>query len=395
MESIQAEIHRLENSPDPEILWIRTVYQGDEVPQLTLRALVMGFFLGAFMSLSNLYVGLKIGWGLGVAITASILSFAIYRSLRLLLPRIFKTDMTILENNCMQSAATSAGSSVVTPLISSIAAYLLITGHQIPTHILLLWSFSLAALGVFMAVPMKRQMINIEQLRFPSGIACAETLKGLHAEGSEALTKARSLAIAGVIGAVVAWLRSVRWPFGIPELISFPGSIRGVPLSKWTISFETSTIMVAAGAIIGWRVAWSMMLGAFINYFLLAPWAAGHGAIDIHDVSFRTIVAWSTWAGGAILVTSGLFSLAANRKSLQISILGFATFLKGAKPSPEQSLIARIEVPASWFLGGIAVSGLACIFLLMRYFSATWWMGVIAVLMTFVLAIVACRVTGE
>ena len=37
--------------------------------------------------------------------------------------------------------------------------------------------FFLAVLGVTMAVPMKRQMINVEQLRFPSGIAAAETLQ--------------------------------------------------------------------------------------------------------------------------------------------------------------------------------------------------------------------------
>ena len=45
------------------------------------------------------------------------------------------------------------------------------------------WVFFIAVLGVTMAVPMKRQMINIEQLRFPSGIAAAETLRALHANG--------------------------------------------------------------------------------------------------------------------------------------------------------------------------------------------------------------------
>ena len=39
------------------------------------------------MCLSNLYVGLKTGWGLGVAITACILSFAIYSTLSRILPR--------------------------------------------------------------------------------------------------------------------------------------------------------------------------------------------------------------------------------------------------------------------------------------------------------------------
>ena len=51
-----------------EQVWFREVYQGDSMPQLTIRSVVMGSVLGAIMSLSNLYVGLKTGWGLGVAI---------------------------------------------------------------------------------------------------------------------------------------------------------------------------------------------------------------------------------------------------------------------------------------------------------------------------------------
>ena len=54
--------------------WLAEVYRGDRVPQFTLRSLVMGRLLGGFMSLSNLYVGLKTGWGLGVTITACILA---------------------------------------------------------------------------------------------------------------------------------------------------------------------------------------------------------------------------------------------------------------------------------------------------------------------------------
>ena len=40
---------------------------------------------------------------------------------------------------------------------------------------------------------MKRQMINSEQLPFPSGIAAAETLRSLYAQGKESVLKARAL----------------------------------------------------------------------------------------------------------------------------------------------------------------------------------------------------------
>ena len=53
--------------------WYEKVYvgRGDRMPQLTLRAVLMGTVLGGVLSLTNLYVGLKAGWLFGVAITAA------------------------------------------------------------------------------------------------------------------------------------------------------------------------------------------------------------------------------------------------------------------------------------------------------------------------------------
>jgi len=48
------------------------------MPQLTLRAVVMGALLGGILSVTNLYVGLKSGWGFGVAITACIISYTVW-----------------------------------------------------------------------------------------------------------------------------------------------------------------------------------------------------------------------------------------------------------------------------------------------------------------------------
>ena len=45
-----------------EANWFKNVYRGDDMPQLTIRAVIMGSLLGGFMSLSNLYVELKTGW---------------------------------------------------------------------------------------------------------------------------------------------------------------------------------------------------------------------------------------------------------------------------------------------------------------------------------------------
>ena len=377
-----------------ELDWFKNTYQGDKVPQLTLRAVIMGSLLGGFMSLSNLYVGLKTGWGLGVAITACILSFAIWKTLHSLLPGIFKTEMSILENNCMASTASSAGFSTGGAMVSAIAAYLMVTGHHMPWPVLGLWTLFLAALGVFMAVPLKRQMINIEQLKFPSGIAAAETLRSLHAKGAEANQKARALGVSGALGAAVAWLRDAGRPFAIPGHLEIPGVLGGQVLSKWTISFEMSTIMIAAGSIIGWRVAWSLMLGACINYLVLAPWMVDLGAISAEKLSYRAIVGWSTWAGASLMVTSGLTAFAMQWRTVVRAMSGITKLFSKSK-SDEEDPMSAIEVPSLWFALGTLISGGGCIVILYTFFDTTVWMGCLAVALTFFLGIVACRATGE
>lgn len=392
----ETESNKISDLQFTEETWYTKIYQGDSVPQLTLRALVMGSLLGAFMSLSNLYVGLKTGWGLGVAITACILSFAIYKTLNLLFPGFFKTEMTVLENNCMQSTASSAGYSTGGAISSAIAAYLIVTGNHIPMGVLLMWTFFLAALGVFMAIPMKRQMINREALRFPSGIAAAETLKSLHSTGKEAMLKAKSLGGAAVFGGALAWVREVGKPFSIPGQLNFPGTIAGQVLSKWTISFEMSTIMIAAGAIIGWKISWSLMLGAIINYTYLAPKMVELGAIDATKLGYRAIMGWSTWCGAAIMVSSGLVTFLFQWKTIVRALSGFtALFNKSKNNTKEEDVIAQIEVPTSWFLTGTLLSGMGCIWVLYTYFGTTISMGIVAVVLTFFLALVACRATGE
>ena len=387
--------HTLGTPEEMELRWYHNVYQGDKMPQLTLRAVLMGAMLGSVMSVSNLYVGLKTGWGVGVSVTACILSFSIYKTLSKAFPRIFKTEMSILENNCMQSTASSAGYSTGSNLVSAVAAYLMITGHSIPWPVLMAWIFFLAVLGVFLAIPMKRQLINIEQLAFPSGIATAETLKNLYAKDGEALKKARALGIAGVVGAGIAWFRDAGRPFAIPHMLPLPGTLQGHPLVQWTFGFEISAIMLAAGAIIGLKVTTSMLLGGIINYGFLAPFVAQHGAIDAEQLSYREIMHWSTWVGASIMLSSGLMSFAMHWKTITraCSRVGVLCFKK--KTHLAEDPLSQIEVPFSWFLTGILFGGMGVIWILYAFFGTTPWMGCLAVLLTFFLALVACRATGE
>ena len=259
--------------------WFQQVYKGrgDSMPQLTWRAVLMGSVLGGVLSLTNLYIGLKAGWGFGVAITACILSYAVWTGLYRL--GLAKTKMTILENNCMQSTASSAGYSTGGTLVSAFAAYILLNGHPLPIPLMLGWVFFLAVLGVTMAIPMKRQMINIEQLRFPSGIAAAETLRALHSHGEKGMRAAKALAAAGVLAAVNQfWAEGFRLissrlePFSISALVEkFNQTVFGKAWMGRTVMFSWDPIFLAAGALTGLRVSASMMLGGTLCWAVFVP----------------------------------------------------------------------------------------------------------------------------
>src|SRR5690606_18032901 len=75
-------------------------------------------------------------------------------------------------------------------------------GQHLPWLILTAWTAFLALLGVSLAIPMKRNMINQERLPFPSGIAAAATLRSLYAEGQSAVEQGKKLLIAAGVGAL-------------------------------------------------------------------------------------------------------------------------------------------------------------------------------------------------
>jgi len=423
--------------------------------ELTVRAIVAGMLLGGFMCLSNLYVSLKTGWSMGVAITAVILAFAIFTALAKV--RIVKRHFGILENNIMQSTASAAGMMTGGGTVAAIPAMMMITGEVMGGWQMFVWIASIAMLGLIMSIPMKQQMINVEKLRFPSGIAAAETLKALHSAECRAATaetiagpsgaahagaatggsardgsadgsasgasasggpgagagsgaaaapqavasetaapgrQARYLGIGGLIGAGVALLRDLRvpWmPFNLPERITIPFiTLKGRPLADYTLSFEGSLMMIGAGAIMGWRAGWSMVFGALLNFGVFAPILYQHGIIDAR-LGYKYIVAWSVWFGSAMILTSGLLAFGLQWRTIARAIKSVSSAFTGEKLSAEE---AR-EVPMIWFFIGLVLLSPIVIFLEWYLFGIKIWMGVISIILSFFIAIVATRATGE
>jgi uncharacterized oligopeptide transporter (OPT) family protein len=380
--------------------WYEQVYtgRGDRMSQLTWRAVLMGSALGGVLSLTNLYIGLKAGWGFGVAITACILSYAIWSVLHR--ARLVRTPMTILENNCMQSTASSAGSSTGGTLISAFAAYMLITGSTLPLSTLLAWVFFLAVLGVTMAIPMKRQMINVEQLRFPSGIAAAETLRALHSVGDKGMRSARALAWAGLIaaagklwadGLVLVSAKLAPWMIGT-WLGAFNQRVLGPAWMGRTVMFSWEPMFIAAGAITGLHVCWSMLLGSVTAWMIFVPLLQHRGVIE--GTGYGAVVQWTLWGGVACMVSSSLLSFAWQWRTALRAFTDLGAMFGGRGRSAGDP-VAAIEAPASWFVAGQIVGFAGLAWLGHRTLGMPYWETAVAVVLSFALALVACRVTGE
>ena len=379
--------------------WLANVYAGDHAVQLTPRAVVSGMLIGGLMAVSNLYVGLKTGWGLGVTITACIIAYAVFKALEHVVPAYRDRPFSTLENYTMSSAASAAGYMSSAGLVSAIPALYLTTGRLLEWWEIGLWLAALSMLGVFMAIPLKRQLINVDQLPFPSGIATAETLRSLHTAGGEAVAKARSLFGAAACGGIVAAWRDLFG--GIPALAGWampaeiplgPGRFARTLLTTYTIGIEGSLIMVAAGAIMGLRVAASMLAGSIVFYGVIGPILVERG---IAKPGYAGIVSWVLWPATAMMVASGLLSFGLKWRTILRGFGSLGRVVAGASERGPDDPLGHVEVPSSWFVYGATASGAACVALGHWLFGITWWMGVVAVLVTFLLSIVAARATGE
>lgn len=380
--------------------WYEQVYRGrgDSMAQLTLRAVLMGTALGGILSLTNLYLSLKSGWAIGVSITACILSYAIWSLL--LRVGFARSPMTILENNCMQSTASAAGYSTGSTICSAFSAYLMIYGRAVPLGLTMAWVFLLAFMGVTMAIPMKRQMINVEQLRFPTGIATAETLRALYAKGTRAVKSARALTLAGIAAALSQFwtdglgLISPRLaPFGIGELVERVNRVVfGTAWMGRTVMFVWDPVFMAAGTLMGMRAAASILLGGTLCWGVFVPILQAHGIAT--GSGYRELVPWTLWAGVSCMVVSGLLSFALQWRAAAVAFRSLGNlFGAGSKAGTRE--IDRIETPVSWFLGGQLLSLAAMAWLAKLSFDLPVWKTALAVVLSFFLGLVACRVTGE
>ncbi len=432
--------------------WLDHVYRGD-MPQLTLRASVTGFLLGGILSATNLYVGAKTGWSLGVGVTSVILAFLAFR----LLGGIgVGRGFTILENNAVQSIATAAGY-MTSPLISSLLAYMMMTNVVLPWWQMLVWMISTSILGVLVAFPMKRRFVNDEQLPFPEGRACAVVLDSLYpdappggavnateaakaaaAKAAAAMSdaarkagvamgvfKAKALGLAALIVAFIDFLKlegyqtliQVKW-LGFETARHLPDSLNAIyykhidPVTGWipkiggidirqlaiTPTLELS--MLGAGGLMGRRIANSLLLGCVLNYVIIAPWMINAGEILPKEGSLadgtavfgrgHLLNSWCLWWGIAIMVAASLASLFAKPKVLISSFTGLFNFNR----NKSQDCLRDIELPLKVSFIGIPIMTAFTVWMHYEWFGINPLWGFLCVPLIIVLSLIAANATG-
>ncbi len=407
--------------------WLANVFRGD-MPQLTLRSGLTGFLLGGLLSATNLYVGAKTGWALGVGLTSVILAFITFRALSGL--RLAK-DLTILENNCTQSIATAAGY-MTGPLVASMAAYMMIKNELVPWYQLVGWSVILALIGVLVAFPMKRRFINDEQQPFPEGRACGVVLDALYtSEAAVGLFKAKALLWAAIIGGGLKFIMGEGYQtflqvqvFGLEKarfihervsdyIYSFTGPgpdgiprIGGIDIRELGLGFSLDMSMFGAGGLMGPRVANSLLIGCVVNFMILAPWM-----INVGDILPATVMAtgevrinpqgepvfgrnqilntWSLWWGISAMVVASLTALFAKPKV----IIGAFTGLFGKKEKTED-VLGDIELPIWLSFVGVPILTAIAVTLGHFWFGLIWWHGLLAIPLIIVLTMIAANATG-
>jgi putative OPT family oligopeptide transporter len=369
-------------------------------PQLTLRAIATGMVLGALLTPCNIYSGLKIGWTFNMSITAALLSYAFWK--------IFETTAQterwgLLENNINQTTASSAASIISSGLVAPIPALAILTGEQLPWSLLSVWVFSVSLIGIVVAVGLRQQMLIRDRLPFPAGVATAETVREIYGKGGEALARVKVLLTAGGIAGIMKIFNEAS--LTIPKMatglaIPLKGALNKAGLSTVSLSnlgfvLDPSLLMVGFGAIIGLRAGLSLLIGAILAWGIIGPWVLTQGWIPAEHLTpdgywFGPLVEWLLWPGVTLMVMASLTSFACSWGTMVTgTILSRKT--QASLFTPNDPFV----IPRQWFVIGLCISLVFAVMTQITLFNISMGIAILAVLLSFVLAIVAGRVSGE
>lgn len=351
--------------------------------QLTARAVIVGCLVGSIVSCTNIYIGLKIGWAFGASIISAVLGFSIFS--------LLNRKLSVLETNIAQTSGSAAGyMSSAAGLLAPIPAMMLL-GYNFSWYALMMWSVSVAFLGVFFAVPLRRQVIDVDKLRFPTGTATAETILAMYGDAADALAKARVLVIAGICAGLFTLAYHFYPVLEQPPIHEWlPGVTFLAVAAAWGFKVYLGPSLLGAGFLIGPRVVLSLVGGAILGWGILGPYSQymewAPGPVMAYENGPR---GWLLWPGVALMVSEALGALAFSWKTF---VNAFT--MPVAKSLDEEQTVSG-HIPNSWWIGGLIGGSILAIIITQFVFEIPWYLTLIAIPVSFVLSIVAVRSAGE
>src|SRR5687768_12351674 len=153
------------------------------MPELTVRAVVVGTLLGMVFGASSLYLVLKVGLTVSASIPVAVISITLFR----IFSKMGGRNATILENNIVQTAG-SAGESIAFGVGVTMPAIIILGADLDLTRPILVAALG-GLLGILMMIPLRRALIVQQHglLKYPEGTACAEVLKAGASDESRAM----------------------------------------------------------------------------------------------------------------------------------------------------------------------------------------------------------------
>ena len=264
----------------------------DNLKELTLRGMVLGALITVLFTASNVYLGLKVGMTFASSIPAAVISMAVLK---------FFKDSSILENNMVQTQASSAGtlSSVIFVLPG-----LLMMGYwqDFPFWQTMLICAAGGTLGVLFTIPLRRAMVVNSDLPYPEGVAAAEILKaGNHEEGDSGV---KDIAYGGIFAATVAFFTN-----GLRVVADGASAWVSNGKAMFQLPMGFSLALVGAGYLIGIVGGLAMLLGVLLTWGVAVPYFTAHA--DVAADANMVDVAMTAWKTKVRFIGVGTIGIAA------------------------------------------------------------------------------------
>lgn len=295
------------------------------LPQLTVKAVILGIILSAVLAGANAYLGLFAGLTVSASIPAAVISMGILRLFR---------ESNILENNIVQTAA-SAGESLAAGVIFTLPALILLGYWDTFDY---LWVTTIAGLGgllgVLFTIPLRRSLIVEENLAFPEGTATAEVLKV-----GDTGSGVKLLSLAALAGGLVKfadtgirlWQGVAQGATYVGQGIAYVGSnLSPALLSVGYIVRLNIAVLVFGGGALAWYVGIPIYSALFLNQDpnLIALQEQGAGAAAVAgDIWNRKI----RYMGVGAMLLGGIWALFSMRRSLVSGVKSGLSEFKNAK----------------------------------------------------------------